>query len=307
MLLSCTGNDPVPGAFTPPVIEDFQVEQGDNTTSVVITCKVSSMEGISEYGVLLQSGDESKTIACSDLRDNVFSTTVDDLEYEISYSFQAYIGNGRTKTLSSLKKWWIEPLEPIVVSADCKMTITIPPSDEIWYVSHSGETIPLANPSSLLVSNTYSGGIGVYKFSEEINDIGKILDYSVQCTSTRENEDFKELILPKSISSIGLFGLSHFCKATAIVLPAGLTALGTDSFCGYGEKTYADNHLYFISETAPRTNGSTFWNQHGRLFVHYPSEADYGSLESPLQGWLATGVRDWSYTMVPTEYTLTYK
>ena len=184
-----------------------------------------------------------------------------------------------------------------------RLDIAIPPSNEIWYKSHSGKTIPLAKSSSLLVSNTYVDGKGIYRFSQDLTDIGEMLDYSDQCQTTRENEDFKSLILPKGVTSITMYGLSHFNHAVMLVLPYNLSSLSADCFCRFGEKTNTDNHLFFLSPRCPTTSSVTFWNQHGKLFVHYPKGADYSEVESALQWWAEDiDSNDWVYSMVETDY-----
>ena len=184
--------------------------------------------------------------------------------------------------------------------------ILIPPANEIWYESHSGKTIPLAQSSSLLESNTYSNGKGIYKFSKPLTDLGKMLDYSKQCMTTKENEDFKSLTLPKGIKSVGIYGISHLSHAAKLVVSLDMNNLGVDCFCRFGEKSNVDNHIYFLSETCPKVANTTFWNQHGTLFVHYPKDSDYSNVQTALQNWIIDGVKDWSYTMVPTEYRITY-
>jgi hypothetical protein len=166
--------------------------------------------------------------------------------------------------------------------------INLPPSDEIWYESYSGNTIPLAQASSYLVSNTYSNGKGVYKFNRELSTVDKMFDYSQICYSTKENEDFKSLILPPSITSIPSFGIAHLNYATTLVLPYNLSSLGSDTFCRFGEQTPETSSIYFIGEKAPSFVSTSIWNLHDLVSngnkvdnLYYPeNNTSYNSLLS---------------------------
>jgi hypothetical protein len=164
--------------------------------------------------------------------------------------------------------------------------INLPPSDEIWYESYSGKTIPLAQSSSYLVSNTYSNGKGVYKFSRDLSTVDKMFDYSQICYSTKENEDFKSLILPPSITSIPSFGIAHLNYATTLVLPYNMSSLGSDSFCRFGEQTPETSSIFFIGEKAPSFVSTSIWNLHDLVSggnkvdnLYYPeNNSSYNSL-----------------------------
>ena len=186
------------------------------------------------------------------------------------------------------------------------VSITLPPDDEIWYESHSGNTIPLAEESSLLVSNTYSNGKGIYKFSNAITDIGGMLDYSDQCNTTKENEDFKSLILPRNITKVGQFGISHLSYATKLVLPFNLSSMGSDCLCRFGEKTPETSNIYFIGETAPSFVSTSLWNMHDQVsggnkidnFFYPENNNSYNSLLTiTIQG---SAVHYW----VPAKYSI---
>ena len=186
--------------------------------------------------------------------------------------------------------------------------ITIPPANEIWYESHSGKTIPLAKETTLLVSNTYSNGKGVYKFKEELTSIDGLFDYSKQCKTTKENEDFKSLILPPNISRIPQFGISHLSYATQLVLPYNLSYLGSDCLCRFGEKTPETSNIFFIGEKAPSFVSTSIWNMHDLVSggkkvdkFHYPeNNSSYNSLlKITIQG---SATHYW----VPTKYEFSF-
>ncbi len=188
------------------------------------------------------------------------------------------------------------------------ISIALPPDDEIWYESHSGKTIPLAENSSLLVSNTYSNGKGVYKFSKAITEIGGMFDYSHQCGTTKENEDFKSLILPRRITHVGQFGISHLSYATKLVLPYHLSSMGSDCLCRFGEKTPDTSSIFFIGETAPSFRSTSLWNMHDLVSTgnkidnfYYPENNDsYNSLlRITIQG---SATHKW----VPAKYNIIF-
>ena len=208
---------------------------------------------------------------------------------------------------SIMAAFTIEPMEEGDNIGDATR-IVLPPDDEIWYESHSGNTIPLAENSSLLVSNTYSNGKGIYKFSKALTEIGGMFDYSDQCETTKENEDFKSLILPKNITYVGQFGISHLCKATKLVLPYNLSSMGSDCLCGFGEWTQEISNIYFIGETAPSFVSTSIWNMHDKVLngnkidnFHYPENNNsYNSLLGiTIQG---SATHYW----VPTKYIITF-
>ncbi len=304
-LTACWGGilDPVPMAR--PTIEDVTATKGEGDLEVVISCRVSRMAGIKECGFLFGE-EEMRTIVANTPTNNVFSVSVTGLKYGKTYHYQAYIDGGRNKAFSEMNIWKTKVKE--VLEEDGVVTIQLPPPNEVWYESHSGETIPLAHESSILVSNTYTNGKGIYRFSQDLTSTGKMFDYSDQCLTTKENEDFKTLILPEKVSQIGQFGLSHLCKATTIVLPYRLASVGSDFLCRFGEQTAETSDIYFIGETAPSFVSTSIWNMNdnvsgGRKIdnFHYPENNNtYNSLlQTRLQG-------NATHYWVPTKYEINF-
>ena len=205
--------------------------------------------------------------------------------------------------------YYLRIKEFIVEGKDIEeVKIKLPPADEIWYESHSGKPIPLAEDSPLLVSNTYSNGKGVYKFREPLTSIAGMFDYSTQCGTTKENEDFKSLTLPTGITSIKQFGISHLCKATSLVLPYNLSKMGSDCLCGFGEWTAETSNIYFIGENAPSFVSTSIWNMHDKVLggnkidnFYYPESNDtYSSLlKITIQG---SATHNW----VPAKYLISH-
>ena len=316
LLVAGCGWDPAPGVFAQPEIVDVKVEKGRKYSEAVVTCEVSRMEGIVSYGVLL-AGEDPEMRTGQDLNDNVFSVRLSGLEEETEYHFIVFLDNGQIRVVSDEYVWTTGKREVIISGPyeddpdDDAIHILIPPDDEIWYESHSGNTIPLADtpmPPVRLISNTYEDGKGIYKFSEKLTDVYTILDYSTQCMSTLENEDFKSLFLPASITHIGEFGLSHFSKATTIVLPYNLSQIDSDILCGFGEWTPEASNIYFIGETAPSFCSTSLWNMKDKVaggrkidnFFYPEGNSSYSNLlRINIEG---NAVHKW----VPTKYQLTF-
>ncbi len=104
MLFSCTGKDPVPENFTAPVIEEVRAARGADYSEVIITCRVSSMEGIKEYGVMFGKVD-LLAVPAENLSANTFSVSIRGLSYSTTYHYQGYIDSGGTKSFSAAGVW----------------------------------------------------------------------------------------------------------------------------------------------------------------------------------------------------------
>ena len=147
--------------------------------------------------------------------------------------------------------------------------IVLPPNNEIWYTSTTGEVVELSSYPYTLVSNTYVDGKGKYTFAEDVIDISNC--FGVNANSDEVLEQFSSIILPPSITKIdryaALFGLRN---VHSLVLPANLSSLGTDIIGNFGENL-EEKHIYFLSDTCPNISSwRTFWNLNSTLYVHYP-------------------------------------
>ena len=119
LLFSCTGKDPVQVGFVAPVIEDVQTVKGVDFSEVIITCRVSSMEGIKEYGVMFGE-DELLAVPAENLSDNVFTVSIGGLAYSTTYHYQGYIGSGGARTFSAAGSWTTDdeiPPAPVIKKA----------------------------------------------------------------------------------------------------------------------------------------------------------------------------------------------
>ena len=104
MLFSCTGKDPVPENFTAPVIEEVRAARGADYSEVIITCRVSSMEGIKEYGLMFGK-DNLLAVPAENLSGNTFSVSIRGLSYSTTYHYQGYIDSGGAKSFSAAGVW----------------------------------------------------------------------------------------------------------------------------------------------------------------------------------------------------------
>lgn len=117
-------------------------------------------------------------------------------------------------------------------------------SDELWYTSTNGQIVPISGVTGItVVSNTYTGGKGVIKFSGTLSTI----PYNAFGDQTRlasvelsemvtviENEAFfgcgiSSITIP-GVVSIGNMAFSTSGNLSSIVLPSSLTNIGSDAF-----------------------------------------------------------------------------
>lgn len=159
---------------------------------------------------------------------------------------------------------------------DSVIYIQIPPENEIWYTSISGDIIPLTSYSGTLLSNTYENGKGIYKFSNKVTSIvyNQFLDTS-----------YTSISLPETITSIASYGFSKVGpkftnkNLEKIILSANLSSIGVDAFGGTGANNTCKVHICFLSKNPPTCSSRTFWNlwRTGYVF-HYPKNSSYDSL-----------------------------
>ena len=188
------------------------------------------------------------------------------------------------------------------------VTLNLPPNNEVWYTSTTGQVVELSNYPYALVSNTYENGIGKYKFAEEVVNIG---DYFNDVAM----EQFASFILPSNVTKIGYGNLGGLRNAEYLILPERLEEVGTDFMSGFGEYL-EEKHLYFTSEKCPKLYdpwyyNRCFWNQSSVLYVHYPKGSDYSEVEQGLEAWRQETINgdddpsnDFEYVMVETSYNL---
>lgn len=112
LLAGCSSlGDPDSGAFQAPRIQDVYAAAGANPTEVIIVVRISSMEGIKDYGILFGTNDLSP-IPSNNLKDNTFSVVVNQLEWSTEYRYKAYINGGRGQVESALKIWKMQDETP---------------------------------------------------------------------------------------------------------------------------------------------------------------------------------------------------
>ena len=184
------------------------------------------------------------------------------------------------------------------------VTINLPPNNEVWYTSTTGEPIELDYYPYELTANTYENGIGKYKFNEDVVNVG---GYFSDRVNSRENMlKFTSLTLPSTVKNLDTyFALGYLYNASSLVLPENLESIGIDFMGGFGENL-DEKHLYFLATECPTFSGSyygAFWNQTSTLYVHYPKGADYSIVEEELEKW-KNDSSEFEYELVETQYNL---
>ena len=184
--------------------------------------------------------------------------------------------------------------------------IDIPPKNEVWYKSTTGDVIELDNYPYTLVSNTYENGIGKYKFAEDVVDIGA---YFGDRGNKREQVlQFESIILPSNVNKIDTYyAMGYLKNACCLILSENLEEIGTDFMGSFGEYL-EEKHLYFISEECPKLYDPSygiriFWGQTSVLYVHYPKGSDYSAVEQGLKAWKAES-SGFQYKLIETTYRL---
>lgn len=224
--------------------------------------------------------------------DNIFTSVTQDDEY-----VYFYLADGTVIVLP--KSGGVPPVDDEPLDY---VKLTLPPDNEIWYTSTTGQIIELDSYPYELVSNTYVDGIGKYKFAGEVVDIDGYLD---EPTDDSELINlFTSIILPSNITEIGRGGMSGLHNVSKLVLPVNLESIGVDFISGFGQYV-GEKHLYFLSEKSPKMSWRPFWNQSNLLYVHYPKGSDYSAVEVELEKWKKESPL-FEYEMVETTYEITY-
>ena len=128
--------------------------------------------------------------------------------------------------------------------SDDVVKINLPPANEVWYTSTTGDVIELSQYPYKLVSNTYRNGIGKYKFEQDVVNIG---DYFGSKKNTDEIlSQFKSLTLPSGITDINAYyAIGNLYNASSLILPENLKSIGCDFIGNFG-KNLPEKHIYFF-------------------------------------------------------------
>lgn len=180
--------------------------------------------------------------------------------------------------------------------------LILPPNNEVWYTSTTGDIIELNYYPYTLVSNTYENGIGKYTFAEDVVEVG---NYFGQDVNGKMVHQFTSLIFPSTVTNHSTYhSLSGLLNADMLVFSKNLKSIGVDFIGSIGD-SLEEKHIYFISDTCPSTSWMAFWNTSSKLYVHYPAGADYSDMESALSNW-KDDYSPFRYEMVETTYELIY-
>ena len=97
-----------------------------------------------------------------------------------------------------------------------------PAADEIWYTSSTGDIVEPYDKSAFnasVMSNTYSNGRGVIKFSGTVTEIGQF--------AFRECGDMTSVVIPKSVTKIGS---SAFYSSGLVFAEIGSGVTGMENY-----------------------------------------------------------------------------
>ena len=109
----CRGEAPEALPQGTPSIVSVTVGRGEDALEAVISCEVSSTLGLLEFGFVW---DGKEIVPPGGIVDRVFSVRVTGLEYSQSYTYSAFIGNGRSRIYSEKGTWTTESEIPPVPS-----------------------------------------------------------------------------------------------------------------------------------------------------------------------------------------------
>jgi len=107
-LCACNGPDPVIDAFPKPEILDISAMEGEDYSSVVLICKVSSSSGIKDCGFYVEKDQGFLKMPVNTIQDNAFSLKLTGLVYCSQYRYKAYLSNGNSELVSEIKIWTTE-------------------------------------------------------------------------------------------------------------------------------------------------------------------------------------------------------
>lgn len=134
-----------------------------------------------------------------------------------------------TQKSVTIERNTIQPISVIDTEEDMDlMDPELPPYDEIWYTSTTGEVVPLQSSSGFgakVVSNTYENGKGVIKFDGIVTAVG---DGAYNGYSP--NHTLETVTIPTSVTSIGALAFRHCTSLRDINLHDDITYIGERAF-----------------------------------------------------------------------------
>lgn len=105
LVLAACSRDPSPEAFLAPVFEQVSLDER-MTGEVTITCRMSSMSQLTEFGLYVTADREGREDGWTQVRGtktggNTFSVCLKGLEPGRTYAYRLYIANGREEVQSA--------------------------------------------------------------------------------------------------------------------------------------------------------------------------------------------------------------
>ena len=134
-----------------------------------------------------------------------------------------------TQKSITIERNTIQPLSVINTEDMDLMDPDLPPYDEIWYTSTSGNVVPLMSSKGFganVISNTYNNGKGIIKFDGIVTAIGARA-YNNNYTP---NQTLETVTIPTSVTAIGELAFRECRKLREINLHDGITSIGERAF-----------------------------------------------------------------------------
>lgn len=154
--------------------------------------------------------EDSRALAPASVTLNIAENVAEVREAEVVVSSV----DKKLNLLYTIKQEAGEPLEPNLV-----------PDNEIWYTTSDGKVSEPYNASAFnvsIVSNTYSNGMGIIKFSGKITTIG------LEAFWYKSN--FSSICLPDCVEEIGERAFNGCRGLKKFILPASLRTIGRSAF-----------------------------------------------------------------------------
>ena len=137
------------------------------------------------------------------------------------------------------------------------------PDNEIWYVTRNNRKVGFKDPGSSgsgtpatngnLIDNVYSNGFGRMIFDVPITTISNRMG-----VDPNDYDEIIQIILPKTITEIGVSAFAYMSSLEIINIPAGVTRIGESAFeyCGSLERIILPESITEIGASAFHTMSS---------------------------------------------------
>lgn len=148
---------------------------------------------------------------------------------------------------ASLETPWVTLTEDdgIVHYSGNMEEIQLPPNNEIWYTTNTGNIVNLSNDyeGEQPISNTYENGKGIMRFANDVTDLSEAFDDEPRLTS---------VIIPNSVTNVGYYAFYDCNNLTSINIPNSVTCIDQCSFRDCNSLTSIDipDSVTYIGDNA---------------------------------------------------------